>query len=299
MRQSGKCNVMGLLHLIFFILIKICAASDARISFVNFSTDVVILYWQNVNDEADLVEVGSLVPYASFKLDTFIGHSFVYEIDGVHSTVGVEKEDSIVTMGPTNILVECSTSTGDIHALIKAKWSPHGAARFLELVDIDYFTGCALNRVVPGFLTQFGISADYQIRTAWRMKNIPDDKPLDIDFKRGYMSYAGSGEDSRSTEVFIVMPDTSEEQLSHFGENSWETPFGFVDMGDAFVEVVNKWYPYGDMPPWGDGPDSQRIYMEDGYRYLKKKFPLLSYIQQCKIVGSVPAFASDEEDEEL
>lgn len=285
----------ALLLLILASLMSICsAASKAQVSFVNFSSDVVILYWQDVKDETNLVEVGAITPYAHLTVSTFLDHSFAYEIDGVQASVSVSKDDSTFAIGPSEFQVECSTSAGDIHAHIIPKWSPFGASRFLELVDIGYFDGSALNRVVPNFLTQFGISANYAQRTKWRMANIPDDEPLGIKFRPGYMSYAGSGKDSRSTEMFIVMPNTDEEQLSYFGQNSWETPFGYVDMEDV-EEVVGKWFAYGDMPPWGEGPDSQLIYLENGYDYLKEKFPNLSYLQSCKIVGF--SFESDEKEE--
>lgn len=63
---------------------------------------------------------------------------------------------------------------------------------------------------------------------------------------------AGSGRDSRTTEIFIAAFDASQEQLDYFGENSWETPFGYVPQ--AHQDAVSKIYSgYGDMPPWGNG----------------------------------------------
>ena len=47
-------------------------------------------------------------------------------------------------------------------------WSPRGAARFLDLVNTGFFDGVALNRVVPRFLTQFGIGA-----TRWETRPNP------------------------------------------------------------------------------------------------------------------------------
>ena len=130
-------------------------------------------------------------------------------------------------------------------------WSPLGAAHFLHLVksETQYFNGCAFNRVVPGFLTQFGIGADYEQRTAYRRMTIRDDIPADpkIPFEPGYMSYAGNGKNSRTTEVFIVMPETHRSQLEYFGVNAWETPFGYVEPED--LDVVAKWHSYGDMAP--------------------------------------------------
>jgi len=183
----------------------------------------------------------------------------------------------------------CGTTKGDIHINVKPFWSPIGAARFLQLAHEEsrYFDGCPLNRVVPQFLTQFGIGADYDQRTYYRKDDlaIPDDPQLEppIHFRPGTMSYAGSGKNSRSTEMFIVMPDTPIEQLIYFGqENSWETPFAYVEPAD--LGIVGSWHAYGDIPPWGKGPDPQHIYPKDGYDYLQKNFPELDYIRGCAIV---------------
>ena len=143
-----------------------------------------------------------------------------------------------------------------------------------------------MNRVVPKFLTQFGIAADLNLRKKWMEDNLPDDSGGDggMPFRTGHMSFAGSGKNSRTTEVFIVMPGTSHSQLDYFGINQWETPFGYVDPKDV-TNVVQEWYSYGDMPPWGKGPDPPLMKAKDGYEYLKRDFPDLSYINKCEIIS--------------
>lgn len=275
-----------LVGLVLFGLLDLFSASNsATVTFVNFSRDEVVLYWKNEAENNDLVKVGALMPYDHFHLTTFAGHVFVYETKDAKGTFVVEEETHLFPIGPSKFSVQCSTTGGDIHARIMTEWSPRGAARFLRLVDIGYFNGCALNRVVPNFLTQFGISSKYDMRTAWRTETIVDDPAVDIAFKPGFLSYAGSGDNSRTTEVFIVMPDVSKGQLQYFGTNSWETPFGYVEEED--LNVLSKWYAYGDMPPWGEGPEPQKIYSENGYEYLKEQFPEMSYIQTCKILGPI------------
>lgn len=44
----------------------------------------------------------------------------------------------------------------------------YGVSRLLELVRGHFFTRNALFRVVPNFLTQFGIAASPQIHQQWR-----------------------------------------------------------------------------------------------------------------------------------
>ena len=172
--------------------------------------------------------------------------------------------------------------------LVKPYWAPRAASRFLELVRSKYYDGTAFNRVVPKFLTQFGIAKDYNVRTKERELTIWDDFPKEIPFEPGTLSFAGSGHDSRTTEIFIVNPGVTQPQLDAFGENSWETPFAVID-GDVNKSALKKIYSgYGDMPPFGKGPDSNKIYDEDGYtKYLPKSFPKLDYIDRCYIVDEV------------
>ncbi len=80
---------------------------------------------------------------------------------------------------------------GRIDILVDPRWSPRGASRFLELVRRGYYDGAALNRVVPGFLVQFGIARDAALRDEFREDEIRDDEHPDVKFEPGYVSFAG------------------------------------------------------------------------------------------------------------
>lgn len=247
-----------------------------KITFLNFSDDPIEVSWIGRDERAPF----TVAPYELHAQNTFSGHKYTYKWKGSDIFLRVRSESDVTVdltedgspkeintksivpqvhiLGgmdqPETKKVVCGTTKGDIHINVKPFWAPTGAARFLQLVheEIRYFDGCALNRVVPKFLTQFGIGANYHQRNYFRKDDmsIPDDPQLDppIHFRPGTMSYAGSGKNSRSTEMFIVMPDTPLEQLNYFGqENSWETPFGYVEPVD--LEVVGSWHAYGDMPP--------------------------------------------------
>lgn len=257
------------------------AETHEKILFLNFSDDPIDVFWVDPEDQSRTRIV--VAPYESHAQETFSGHTFVYEWKGADTFVHIRSESDMALdlkaieagnkvdtteispqvhiLGgmdqPETRKVVCGTTKGDIHINVKPFWSPQGAARFLYLASegIRYFDGCALNRVVPRFLTQFGIGAEYGQRLWARepAQEILDDPQLDppIHFRPGTMSYAGSGKHSRSTEMFIVMPNTSLEQLNYFGkENSWETPFAYVEPAD--LEVVGSWHAYGDMPPVSD-----------------------------------------------
>lgn len=172
-----------------------------------------------------------------------------------------EQQQIILAGNGDGFLVQCdmkltssiNNEMSSFEIVVKPYWSHRGASRFLELVRHGYYNGVALNRVVPRFLIQFGIARDVELRNAYSYETILDDEPSASDipkFEPGYVSFAGSGPDSRTTEIFIVMPDTDEEQLEYFGTNSWETPFGYVrDVGN----LSKIFSGYGDMPPDGNG----------------------------------------------
>ncbi|EJK53447.1 hypothetical protein THAOC_27122, partial [Thalassiosira oceanica] len=72
-----------------------------------------------------------------------------------------------------------------------------------------------------------------------------------------------------------------------------ETPFGYLS-GPSDLDLLSKIKAYGDMPPWGEGPESSRIYQDDGYEYLAENFPELDYISKCYVVDEQTELAGDE-----
>lgn len=87
-------------------------------------------------------------------------------------------------------------------------WAPNGAARFRELVDINFFDGIRFFRTISGFMTQWGIPGKPEVAAQWRDKKIPDD-PVVGSNKRGFVSFATSGKDSRTTQMFINLVDNA------------------------------------------------------------------------------------------
>lgn len=176
------------------------------------------------------------------------------------------------------IHVTCETTKGRIDIVVQPEWSPLGAARFLQLVDDGHFHDLPLFRCVENFLCQFGA-----VPPRPGVKNystIPDDpkQPQLRPFRRGYLSFAGYGDNSRATHMFITLGD----HLDGLGNMPWETPFGYVTEAGMRDTVSRFTTSYGDIAPWGKGPDPQRIEAPDGASYLKQNFPLLDYITSCK-----------------
>ena len=178
--------------------------------------------------------------------------------------------------------VHCETTKGPLDLEIYREWAPRGADRFLELVRDGFYTDIAFFRCVEGFLTQFGIS-DKPNYKHWHNKNIPDDPMLHIPIRKNYLSYAGGGPNTRSTQLFIAF-----EQLDFLGKEPWETPFGAVVQGQATLDALHK--GYGDIPPFGAGPDQQKIHNR-GNAYIHEKFPKTDFLLSCREVVGEPEHA--------
>ena len=107
----------------------------------------------------------------------------------------------------------------------------------------------------------------------WKDANIPDD-PVTQSNKRGYITFATSGPDSRTSQVFINFADNSRLDGQGFA------PFGQVTSGMNVVDALHS--GYGEGAPSGRGPEQGRIQRE-GNAYLKKDFPNLDYIKKATI----------------
>jgi cyclophilin family peptidyl-prolyl cis-trans isomerase len=141
---------------------------------------------------------------------------------------------------------------------------------------------------VNKFLTQFGIS-DKPDKKHWHNKNIPDDPQNARGIKKYYLSYAGGGKATRSTQLFIAFED-----LDFLGkpEAPWEVAFGEIISGQRVVDSFYK--GNGDIPPFGKGPDQQKIHNR-GNKYVRDEFPHTDFIQQCRILSDLTASHPDSE----
>jgi len=201
-------------------------------------------------------------------------------------------EEKKIHPEPGNRKIQCDTTQGDIRINVMPAWSPRGAARFMELVHDKYYDGCAFHRVIKSVMTGFGIGADYSKRVQVRNMTIPDDPMFvpPIKFKPGYMSFTGSGVNSRTGEIFVAADSKS---ILDFNKNPWETPFGYLD--DRYMAVIYEkiYSAYGDMPPNGEGPYPDKIYESDGYEYLERDYPEMDYIKSCIIIPFEDTYDSD------
>jgi peptidyl-prolyl cis-trans isomerase A (cyclophilin A) len=174
---------------------------------------------------------------------------------------------------PDTYRVNLDTSKGPVVIEGTRAWAPRGADRFYNLVRSGFYDGDRFFRVVS-FVVQFGINGDPSISQLWSNLTIPDD-PVKQKNRRGMVTFAALGKDTRRTQVFINLKDNPTLNTQGFA------PFGKVVSG--MDEVVDHFYfGYGDMPPRGSGPDPTKIELQ-GNRYLEDKFPRLDYIKKAEI----------------
>ncbi len=174
---------------------------------------------------------------------------------------------------PATYKAKFDTSKGVFIVEVRRDWAPNGADRFYNLVKNGFFDNARFFRVVPGFMVQFGINADPKISAPWRNARIPDDKVTQSN-KRGYITFATSGPNSRTTQVFINFKD------NNFLDNQGFAPFGQITTGMNVVDGLHS--GYGEGAPSGRGPDQGRIQME-GNAYLTKDFSQLDYVKKATI----------------
>src|SRR5262249_27727555 len=112
---------------------------------------------------------------------------------------------------PAEYKVKFETSKGNFVVAVHRDWAPLGADRFYNLVKIGFFDQAKFFRVVEGFMVQFGMSPNPAVMQRWSNANIQDD-PVKEGNKPGRITFATSGPNSRSTQVFINYGDNSRKE---------------------------------------------------------------------------------------
>jgi peptidyl-prolyl cis-trans isomerase A (cyclophilin A) len=172
------------------------------------------------------------------------------------------------TGAPATYRVAFVTSCGDFTVGVVRAQAPHGADRLYDLVKAHFFDGARFFRVVPGFVVQWGYSANPADMKKWT-DPVPDD-PVRVSNARGTVSFAATSEpNSRSTQLFVNYANNARLDTLGFA------PVGKVLRGMATVDRIYAGY--------GEAPDQASI-AAAGNRYLRKEFPKLDYIKTARIV---------------
>ena len=170
---------------------------------------------------------------------------------------------------PATYKAKFETSAGVFVVQVNREWAPIGADRFYNLVKTGFYDDVRFFRVLDGFMAQFGMSGNPGVQAAWRNAQLKDD-PVKQSNKRGYITFATAGPNSRTTQVFINFEDNSPLDKQGFA------PFGQIVEG---MDVVDKLYSgYGR----NNVPDQARI-TKEGNAYLAKEYPRLDFVKKATI----------------
>jgi len=179
---------------------------------------------------------------------------------------------SLKAKAPAVFRAKFTTTAGDFVVEVHRDWAPLGADRFYNLVRYGYFTNAAFFRVVPGFVVQFGLSANPAVNKVWDSAKIQDD-PVVQSNKRGNLVFATAGPNTRTTQLFI-----------NYGDNARLDAMGFAPFGSVVegMDVVDKIYPgYRESP-------RQDLITDQGDAYLKANFPRIDKIKLAQVLPAVP-----------
>ena len=192
---------------------------------------------------------------------------------GCSTTSPPVKEEPKAETAPEVFQVNLNTSKGLVVLEIHRDWAPVGADHFYTLVKTRFFDDARFFRVVRNFVVQFGINGNPKTNQVWSMTNLRDD-PVKEHNRKGSLTYATAGPNTRTTQMFINLKDNLNLDRDGFA------PIGKVING---MDIVESLYDsYGDMPPRGQGPDPSKIETE-GNEYLQNRFPRLDYIKKATI----------------
>ena len=174
---------------------------------------------------------------------------------------------------PATYKVKFDTSKGPFMVEVTRAWAPKGADRFYNLVKNGFYDNVRFFRVISGFMVQFGINGDPGVMGRCRTAQIGDD-PVTQSNKRGTITFAMAGPNTRTSQVFINFADNANLDGMGFA------PFGRIVSGMNVVDALNA--EYGEGAPRGRGPDQSRLQSE-GNTYLMKDFPRMDYVKKATI----------------
>jgi peptidyl-prolyl cis-trans isomerase A (cyclophilin A) len=176
---------------------------------------------------------------------------------------------ALTAKAPAHFDVAFRTTAGSFTVEVIRAWAPNGADRFYNLVKHHYYDGTSFFRVVPGFVVQFGLSGNPALNAIWPNATIADD-PVTQHNAVGTLTFADSGPNSRTTQLFINLGDNA--QLDRMGF----APFGRIVSGMGAVTRIYSGY--------GETPDQGAITAQ-GDAYLRSNFPHMDRIITARIQG--------------
>ena len=188
-------------------------------------------------------------------------------------------DKSFLRAAPDSFDVEMVTTKGTMHVRARRHWSPNGVDRFHALVKAGFFTDVAFHRTMRNFDAQFGISGDSAVNALFMGKNIPDDTVRATN-RRGTLSFARGGANTRATQLFFNLVDNTPrlDTLNRFGF----PPIGEIVRGVEVLDSLNWEYTGTRGGQTFPGPSQDSIRLK-GNDYLRRAFPRLDYIVTARV----------------
>lgn len=132
------------------------------------------------------------------------------------------------------------TTKGNFEIEVERKHSPAAADRFFQLVSHGYYDNAIFYRVLPQYIAQFGNTNEAVMRQ-WQAFKIPDE-PVLMPNKKGTVTFARHGKESRDLEVFINLNDNPELDTAVVDGVKGYPAFGRVTKGMEVVESLYSGY---------------------------------------------------------
>lgn len=178
---------------------------------------------------------------------------------------------------PNTFIALFTTTKGDFTIEVIRNWSPLGADRLYQLISSGFYNKALLFRVEPGFVVQFGISQSRAANRFWDPRKIPDEPMLHKN-TRGTISFARSGKNDRSTQLFINLGNNTKLDTVMRNGIKGYTPVARVIRGMEVIEKLNA--QYGKQPI-----QIQDSLYKYGNFYFEERFPRLDKILEAHILN--------------
>lgn len=186
----------------------------------------------------------------------------------------VFKKRWLAEKAPARFTARFETSKGDIEAEFVREWSPAAVDRLYTQIKHRFYDHLLFYRVVPKFVAQFGPDDSARAK-AWAAHPVPDE-PVVQGNERGVISFARSGRNSRSGDLFINIGNNRRLDTIHYSGVTGFPGLGKVTKG---IEVADTLYKgYGD-----------KVFAKYDSLFISKQrfleqFPLLDSIRRVRVV---------------
>lgn len=164
---------------------------------------------------------------------------------------------------PETFSARFETTKGNFEIEIRRSNSPAAADRLYQLISHGYYDNSVFYRVVPNYVAQFG-NTDVAVMEQWRSVKIPDE-PVRLGNKKGTISFARYGKETRDLELFINLNHNIRLDTTFVDGVKGYPALGQVSKGMEVVEELYSGYGERTMPEadnmYADRPDFMRTFV--------------------------------------